>query len=350
MKYSITHICGHGEEYYITGRRDYKEWRIKCLEQELCPECKKKEELERIKKIEEEFGLQDLQGSEKQIEWARTIRADRVCDEDATFELIEDMAKITSAKWWIDNKMYALSALENEIKKNSKRVEEREKQKLIDAECTVFPENMTTEPVTVRITVTPKEVQAECRKNDEIIEIMHECHFRFCSQGYWYHYIGVTTGTAEDRAAELMNKILTHGHPVICDNEEVRKKAIEADYEEEFTRWIKKGPTIKEGSRKDGDYLTITIGYNDGTYEKWKDAGARYSKPDMIIKVENWETVKDVAERLGYRFTERAEEFIQTYREASSHTTKVKTKLKENEKIQDTISDEEKLLAELMDD
>ena len=70
----------------------------------------------------------------------------------------------------------------------------------------------------------------------------------------------------------------------------------------------------------------------------------------MIIRIEKWQAVMDMAEKLGYKFTPNAEKMIQDYQEASSHTTKVKTKLKDNEKVQKTISDEEKLLAELMDD
>lgn len=351
MKYMITHSCGHTEEVAIFGKNDYRQWRIRTLESEVCSECSKKQAQERMQSLEEEYGLPELEGSEKQIDWARRIRAAKFAEADDDYEVIEYMSKITRAKWWIDNRDESLYWLKGEIEKEAGRMEAREIQKKIDVDFTVFPENMKEGAVTVKIIITPDEVRAEFQKDAGAIDVMHDCHFNFyVPEAYWYHTIGTTSGTAEDRAAELMNKLLTAGYPVICDNDEVKRKAVEADYEEEHTRWILAGPTIKAGTKKDGKYLKITIGYKDGTYEKWSDVGARYDRPNMIIRIEKWQAVMDMAEKLGYKFTPNAEKMIQDYQEASSHTTKVKTKLKDNEKVQKTISDEEKLLAELMDD
>ena len=45
-------------------------------------------------------------------------------------------------------------------------------------------------------------------------------------------------GTVEDRAAETVNKLLLKGFRVMCLDENVREKAVKADFKPEQTRWI----------------------------------------------------------------------------------------------------------------
>ena len=71
-KYTVTHTCGHTQEVNLFGKHTERDRRIAWLETQLCPECKRKQELENAKA--QASGLPELTGSEKQIEWAMVIR------------------------------------------------------------------------------------------------------------------------------------------------------------------------------------------------------------------------------------------------------------------------------------
>ena len=88
-KYEVLFACGHTAIIQLYGkhteRESYIEW---CKENRVCPECYEKDRLEKEKvrlaeykkeaeeaKIEaESMGLPQLEGSEKQISWAMSIR------------------------------------------------------------------------------------------------------------------------------------------------------------------------------------------------------------------------------------------------------------------------------------
>ena len=75
-KYQITYSCGHVAEKQLFGpekqRRSYMVW----AEREgVCPACGADSKAARIAATEAECGLPELKGSEKQIKWARDIRA-----------------------------------------------------------------------------------------------------------------------------------------------------------------------------------------------------------------------------------------------------------------------------------
>ena len=87
MKYYVTFSCGHEGEVNLYGKAAERDRRIAWYEKEgICPDCyRKMKEEERRKadeelaayadKIETEYNLPELEGSEKQIAWARKIRA-----------------------------------------------------------------------------------------------------------------------------------------------------------------------------------------------------------------------------------------------------------------------------------
>ena len=87
MKYYVTFSCGHEGEVNLYGKAAERDRRIAWYEEEgICPDCyRKMKEEERRKadeglaayadKIETEWNLPELEGTEKQIAWARKIRA-----------------------------------------------------------------------------------------------------------------------------------------------------------------------------------------------------------------------------------------------------------------------------------
>lgn len=87
MKYYVTFSCGHEGEVNLYGKAKDRDRRIAWYEEEgICPDCyRKMKEEERRKadeelaayadKIKTEWNLPELEGTEKQVAWARKIRA-----------------------------------------------------------------------------------------------------------------------------------------------------------------------------------------------------------------------------------------------------------------------------------
>lgn len=120
-KYQVTYSCGHTGEVQLFGKHEDRYDKIAWMEREgLCPECYRKQRQEKrdaetaaAKEVNAE--LPTLDGSEKQVAWAETIRA-KFCAElkakGFKFEMAETDAKLksaldatlynTSAKWWIE--------------------------------------------------------------------------------------------------------------------------------------------------------------------------------------------------------------------------------------------------------
>jgi uncharacterized protein YfaT (DUF1175 family) len=134
-KYLITHACGCEQTIQLFGKSSERDWRIQKEEQKLCPECyAKAQQAERQKAGEQaaqlnfQMGCKPLEGSEKQVAWAETIRFSRL---DALQTIIQETAArveaqavdpkfvgvleamretmawasgITDSKWWIDHR------------------------------------------------------------------------------------------------------------------------------------------------------------------------------------------------------------------------------------------------------
>lgn len=105
-KYTVTHTCGHEREYQLYGKHTERDRKIEWLSGQECPECRRKAEEEVAKKEADELGLPELEGSEKQVKWANTIRAkfiqaaqEKECSMDAVLQI---MSTIKAARDFID--------------------------------------------------------------------------------------------------------------------------------------------------------------------------------------------------------------------------------------------------------
>ena len=110
--YTINHTCGHAEEVQLFGKLEDRYRKIEWLETLPCKACRAKAEVEAASKIEDELKPQPITiGSEKQIAWARSIRAQfltsvKEINFDATkvVALMDTKAELSKAEWWIDRK------------------------------------------------------------------------------------------------------------------------------------------------------------------------------------------------------------------------------------------------------
>lgn len=83
--YNIKHSCGHTSEAQIYGpnSRGQREWKARQLAGEPCPDCRAatyRALNERAAAVATSAGWRPLTGSERQIAWAETIRADKVAE------------------------------------------------------------------------------------------------------------------------------------------------------------------------------------------------------------------------------------------------------------------------------
>lgn len=133
MQYTIKHTCGHSEVVQIYGTNSHgeRERKSSWMESKPCRECERVAQTATAKTQAEAMGLPTLTGSEKQVAWAESLRAEVVrlitkrVDEQAArtpvdreHEVVaarsafaEAIAKHTDARWWIDNRFAGFRAL-----------------------------------------------------------------------------------------------------------------------------------------------------------------------------------------------------------------------------------------------
>jgi hypothetical protein len=129
-KYTVTHTCGHEHEYNLFGKHTERERKIEWLEKQDCPACRRKAEEEAAKAATEGVELPELEGSEKQVKWANTIRGtmieaarkNSVCADEVKDKMISVVASVTSAKEFIDNRNLPVEFFVLEISKKRRAV------------------------------------------------------------------------------------------------------------------------------------------------------------------------------------------------------------------------------------
>lgn len=335
-KYNVIFSCGHEGSLNLIGPRKTREWRIKQAEESgLCPDCyakymqeKRERENKEAEQQAKEMELPQLEGSEKQVAWAIKLRnkfIERITEvaetkEKTYFEAHQKHSKKaerylktldhilrtqTSAVFYIDNRNeYAediIDSFKEEYKKGFGEVPTEEME--VVAESTVSPKVIEHEEI-IEITKENNILIAKCEKNEVARKIFKELKLNF--NGRWERTIKETNGPIEDRIAELGNKLLNAGFRVCILDENIRNKAINADYECECTRWIKATK----------DKLVIRWeNYDSELYNKAKSLpGAYWKDGRMLIGVCHYKEVQDFAELLEFKFTIAALNLIENYK------------------------------------
>jgi hypothetical protein len=132
-KYKIEMSCGHTETHNIVGPMKSRDWKRQRIAERMCKECyraavERENARENAAAAEwaEENELPQLRGSEKQVDWAESIRREMlkelaevkdqfeklVTQDPGTEPELVDRARIgfekieneTSAAWWIEHR------------------------------------------------------------------------------------------------------------------------------------------------------------------------------------------------------------------------------------------------------
>lgn len=318
--YYGTYACGHQGRVNVIGKISERQWKIDRHFEGVCEECKKKEREENGKKAAEtskEYDFPDLQGTDKQIAWANTMRLDfyNLCNKNKVF--IDDIIiHETGAKFWIDNR-YNLNLDFPQI--YSQAAKKRKIEKEVISADSVKPENVKHDGV-VEIANIGNKIVLRYEKDQDFIDTVKSKKYQWNSwEKYWYRNLTETTGTFSDRAAEIGNLLLKNGFAICIHDTEIMKKAIDGTFEEEYARWIY--------STRNTSLLAIDWGCkNDELYRKSKQIGAQWDGSFMRIDVFHYKKVEKFAKENGFKFTAAAKDKINDYKAQLDSLKKVNAK------------------------
>ena len=228
-----------------------------------------------------EMDLPSLQGSEKQVAWANTIRQnfiDAFKRENGRFrkkalangrvikvatlklQLDNVLQSKETAKWYIDNRDGDIFTLIEDNCVSEEEVAAKEYEAEAKTEAAVQPAERKHNGV-VEIEANDGVIKAKYEKNEDFIEVVKILGYRW--KNVWQREITAMSGPIEDRAAELGNKLLNAGFAIMILDPDVRRKAIEADYEPECDRWIMR----RVGGDYDGWLVIRWNGENNEIYQ-----------------------------------------------------------------------------------
>lgn len=324
-------------KYNSREARSFEKWAEENITE--CRDCESKRiaaehEVENAKATEtaKNSGWPELKGTQKQIAWAETCRANMiktVCEfyddffdtdeqnEYARKIVSEILLTKTEASWWIENRgasVRSIIRLANQIdaakmeaaveaiKSGNIPAEEKAEEKKEEPEQkqerpTAIPENQKHSGC-VDINIGSGKVNAIYDRDETFRGIVKSLGFNW--SGEWSLKIDETTGTAENVCAELGSKLLNSGFAVRFDTPEIMNAAVSGNYTPMHMRWVY--------SRSNGFYV-FWAERSDNIYMDAKSIpGAKYDAPGVFIPERSWDALADFAEKYDFRFTAKSAE------------------------------------------
>jgi hypothetical protein len=380
-KYDVTYSCGHKGTVQLVGPTIQREYKLKWFsESGLCEDCykaakekereaelaRRQEAAERAAALAEVQELPTLTGTEKQVAWANTIRQHYIETMNKRFEsYTNDMSdpvviegktilkyildNATTAHEWIDNRdnLNRLARKYRDLYLTAPVPDPEVNEITAEAEATVIPEGNTTGCI-AEITANGDVISAKYTvRDDTFCEIVRQLRYKW-DAGAWKRTITDTCGTVADRIAELGNKLLNAGLAIRIYDTEIRRKAVEADYEPECDNWVL--------FRKTGEYAgRLMINWyakNDKLYQAArKIKGAKWDNGVFVVPVEMYQLVEDFADMHGFKISDTARKAIEAYK-ASLQPAVVPAKPAESEqpdKLKEILESSREVIDDLKD-
>lgn len=384
-KYTGIFSCGHEGVVGIIGPIKDREWKKEKAFSKMCPECYAKylkEEREKTNKEAEEkskeWELPELTGTEKQVSWANTLRIqfiDKIKDglkhineygldrydreelRDQKISLkkfklfIQDidilidyvLTNKTDSIFYIDNRTWSLSTIIL-LYKEIQTTKEKEEMKDIFDEATIIPKEVK-HPGIVEIKYTEDRITVIYENNTAFRDIVKNLGYK--RNGAWEKTVKEINGSYKDRVAELGNRLLNAGFSILILDEELREKAINADYEAECKRWIH----LRQDSKK------LAINWTDGSdlyNAARKLPGSKWSSPSVIVDVSHFKELEEFAELYDFKFTTAVIDYIEKYKEEIKSLSTVEVvnfkEYIEKDGLQDILNSSRDILDDLKED
>lgn len=386
-KYYGTFSCGHEGYVNIIGPMKDRQWKADRAFSNMCEECYREHlEKERLRENKEalekskEMELPELTGSEKQIAWANTLRIklmndlkefaamllrgrnvldykDKILEKGLEMpeakEMLEGIEDIidyiiinkTEAKFFIDNRDKKLSVI-IDIYKEMKELQSREEIKDIIDEATISPIEVKHNGV-VEIKYNKDKIEVTYEKNEDFRLLVKSLGYKW--NNGWSRNINELTGSYKDRVAELGNKLLNAGFSILILDEELRIKAINADYEVECDRWIQ--------CKEDKPELLL-IRWWDRDEKLYSTArklrGSKWSNPYVTVNISHYKEVEEFAKLYEFKFTIAARDYIEKYKEEIGNLTTVEVanskEYIKKDGLEEILNSSREILDDLMED
>ena len=366
-------------KYNSREARSFEKWAEENITE--CRDCESKRiaaehEVENAKATEtaKNSGWPELKGTQKQIAWAETCRANMiktVCEfyddffdtdeqnEYARKIVSEILLTKTEASWWIENRgasVRSIIRLANQIdaakmeaaveaiKSGNIPAEEKAEEKKEEPEQkqerpTAIPENQKHSGC-ADIRIDGGKVTVAYDRDETFRGIVKGMGFTWDSG--WVLKLDETTGTAENVCAELGSKLLNAGFSVRFDTQEIMDAAVSGDYTPHHMRWI--------WSRKAGGFYAEWGERSDILYKEIMSIpGAKYSAPGVVIPERSWDALADYAEKHDFRFTAKAKALMESLAGSTSVVAPEKVKKPEYQE-KNVLETSREVLADLRDD
>lgn len=374
--------CGEDMKVDLIGKHKVREWKLENYTW-ICDSCKqeirdRKNENARINN--REAGLPELNGSEKQIAWAETIRAGfnseieiaiKNKDKDTPMfvqdfpikillkefklneiiEAIDEVLSVDSAVWWIDNRYSDTTSLLSDYIKDKYKKDEKERVEKLELEAklesTIYPKNCKSDYIaTINIEDTKIVVEYK-NKNYSFISLLKNLGYRW-NKSAWIRNISYLNGCIEDRVTEIGNVLLKDGFPVCIYNDILREKAVNGEYEDENFRWVT--------FNSDNFFITFDRYRDRNFYDEARAiTGSVYCDRGFKVPTEYFEEVEDFAQKYNFKFSKEAKSVLDRVKvakekvlvaEVKSHKSNLKKDRVDslsidNIKIDDDLRDEE---------
>lgn len=148
-------------------------------------------------------------------------------------------------------------------------------------------------------------------KDADLIEVVKAHGYRWNGSAHrWYFPVGIKDGAAADRAAEIVNALLTAGFPVRMPKD-IKDKAISGTFDPRATRWVSalttdpdhvylSWPRVDNDELRDATRGLPSLTYMGETHE-WRVPVAAYAE------------VRDFARLYGFKLTAGAEKNLTGY-------------------------------------
>lgn len=309
-----------------------------------------------------------LSGSPKQVEWANKIRAKVTrnlimyyafnskkgmyfieMDEEVIKKAERFILSKDKASFWIEHREKDYFQFQRLIE-STLYFEEPKEKSVIDeakAEATIFPQQQKTKVVAEIIFDDEiHEVKVKSEKDQIIINTVKSLHYDWSGKVWYYETVPYKKDVA-DRMAEVGNKLLLAGVPVIIWDEKIREKAVSGIFEKECFRWV----------TKTKDIINITWEFkSDELYRKSKKLPhAKWENGGMAVPARYYAEIRDFARLNDFKITAPAEEMLskaEAEEKAQTKTAikKADVKKEENTELQDILKSSRDVLDDLKDD
>lgn len=153
-------------------------------------------------------------------------------------------------------------------------------------------------------------------KNENLRQILKKHDFDYDYQKFcWVKKITETTGSAEERAAEIGNAALQNGFAICVYDEKIRQRAINADFTPECTNWVRVRNSEKFKNTKYYGWFSIKWqGKNDVLYNAAKRISeSRWDCGAMVVPIRQYREILDFAETMRFQITASAQNAISAF-------------------------------------